>query len=77
MKAKLIGKINSLDKSGGTAILFITSDGKVETTNIAAQEISFSGILRLKGLVADQMKIGATLTITISDEEGCLAHDVT
>ncbi|MGE3320550.1 MAG: hypothetical protein AB7I18_14775 [Candidatus Berkiella sp.] len=69
MKANLKGQITSIDKLSGTATLSITSTGKVETSNIAAQETSLGGVLKLKSLVADKMKIGAILTITISDEE--------
>jgi len=69
MKAKLRGKINSVDKSNGVATLSITADGKVERAGLASQETSFGGVLKLRGLVADQMKIGAVLTITVSDEE--------
>jgi len=69
MKTVLKGKILSADRVGGNVKLSIVSDGKVLTTNIAAQEAALSGILTLKGLVADQLKLGATLTITVSDEE--------
>jgi hypothetical protein len=69
MKAKLKGHITSIDKVAGTATLSITSTGKVDTSNISAQETSFGGVFKLKAMVADQMKIGAALTITISDEE--------
>jgi len=69
MKATLKGKILNADRIGGNVKLQIEAGGKVVTTNIAAQEAAMSGIITLKGLVADQLKFGASLTITISDEE--------
>jgi len=69
MKAKLKGQITSIDKSNGIATLSVTAAGKVETTNISAQETSLGGVFKLKTLVADRMRIGAVLTITVSDEE--------
>lgn len=69
MKAKLTGKILSVDISQGEARLSIESTGKVDTRNIAAQEVVFNGTVRMKALIANDMKIGASITITISDEE--------
>lgn len=69
MKAKLTGKILSVDISQGEARLSIESTGKVDTRNISAQEVTFNGSIRMKALVANEMKIGATITITVSDEE--------
>jgi hypothetical protein len=69
MKAKLTGKILSVDISQGEARLSIESTGKVDTRNIAAQEVVFNGTIRMKALIANDMKIGANITITVSDEE--------
>lgn len=69
MKAKLTGKILNVDISQGEARLSIEATGKVETRNISAQEVTFNGNIRMKSLIANDMKIGATITITISDEE--------
>ena len=73
MKAVLKGKILSVDKTGGTNLgdtrISLESAGKVQTTNISAQEISLSGILKLKSLISDNMKLGSVITITITDEE--------
>lgn len=74
MKSKLTGKIVSVkkDKDGGNALLEIaTTTGKVDTRNVTAQETSLTMTLTVKSMVADEMKIGAVLTITISDEEKC------
>ena len=78
MKAKLKARIVEFSKEtddGGIAIngpvklKIVAPKGKVETSNIDAQFISLSGNMSLKAVIADKMKIGSVLTITISDEE--------
>jgi len=69
MKAKLKAKIVAVNRINGSTELTIESNGKAETTNINAQEASLDGHLILKSLVADKMKLGAIITINISDEE--------
>lgn len=69
MKAKLEGKILSIDKHGGDTKIILDAKGKVETSNISAQDIEFNGTLRLKSIISDKMRIGAILTITIGDED--------
>ena len=69
MKAKFTGKLVSLEKGEGDTTMVFEADGKVDTRNIAAQPASIHTTLTLKSLVADHMKIGATMTVTVSDEE--------
>lgn len=71
MKAALKAKILSVEKSGGDVILTLDTPiaGKVGIRAINAQDAFFSGKLKLKELVANEMKIGATITITVTDEE--------
>lgn len=69
MKAKLSGKIAALEKGEGDTTIVFEADGKVDTRNIAAQPTSVHATLTLKSMIADQMRIGATITLTISDEE--------
>jgi hypothetical protein len=72
MKSTLKGKILSVEKveGGARARLIINALGKVENDSLAVKhDISLDATVFLKGLVADDMKIGATLTITITDEE--------
>jgi hypothetical protein len=69
MKATLKGRITRvLRDDDGTTSLSIETKGKVEETVISAKEALFQGELNLKSLVADQLKIGATITITVTDE---------
>ena len=68
MKAKLTGKIVSLERDGDTTIVFEAA-GKVDTRNIAAQPTELHATLSLKSMISDQMKIGSTITVTITDEE--------
>lgn len=78
MKAKLAGQIQNLEKDKETGFTRITiscpkgkvsesADGKKVGPN--AQDAMLLATLSVKTLVADQMKIGATITFTISDEE--------
>lgn len=69
MKARLKGKIVSTNRLDGDIRIQIESTGKVETKNINAQECSLGGLFQLKGLSAENMKLGSILTITISDED--------
>ena len=69
MKAKLSGKIVSLEKVEGDTLMVLEADGKVDTRNITAQPTSAHVTLTIKSMIADQMKIGASITITFSDEE--------
>ena len=80
MKAKLRAKVLEVVKDsqaltrgtkydGMTKLKIETINGKVDTTLNNAQFVVLNGDLFLKGVIADQMKIGATITINISDEE--------
>lgn len=69
MKARLQGEILKIEKAGGGAIITFETKGKVDSANPAAKEATLNGTVFLKTLVVKDMTIGATLTITISDEE--------
>lgn len=70
MKAALKAKITKVDKVDGNTYLQLEAVGKMETPNrVLSHETSFSGSLKLKSVIADQMKIGAIITISISDED--------
>lgn len=72
MRAKVKTKINSIQRlSDGSAIISIeaATPGKVETKAMNAKEIFFKGEISLRQLVADDIKIGAVITITLTDEE--------
>lgn len=80
MKAKLQAKVievirNTEAKMGSTSfpnmvkLKLITSKGRVDTSLNNAQMVVLDGDLFLRETIANQMKIGATITITLSDEE--------
>lgn len=81
MKAKLQAKVTSVAKgvkydgagnmniTNMTKLELVTTKGRVDTTLNSAQLVRLDGNLFLLEVIANQMKIGATLTITISDEE--------
>lgn len=71
MRATLKAKILGVEKAGGDVVLTLDTPvaGKVGTRVINAQDVYLSGRLKIKELIANEIKIGATLTITISDEE--------
>lgn len=68
MKSILQGKIVSTKNEQGTVTLEIVAKGKVETLAINAKEVTMSSVMTLKSLITDNMKIGAVLYITVSDE---------
>ncbi len=81
MKAKIRAKIvgiernakfegaRNIDVVGLTKLTLISTSGRVDTTLNNAQLTTMSADLFLKEVIADGMKIGATITITVSDEE--------
>lgn len=73
MKAKLQGRIVSVSNKDGDAVVAFESTGKVQKGQgplaPSARETTLSGSVTLKAVVANEMKIGAVITVTISDEE--------
>lgn len=79
MKAKLTAKIKSISKKeefksnstnypGMTKLELESTSGKVETTLNNAQFVGLNGSLFLREVIANQIKIGATITLIITDE---------
>lgn len=74
MKSRLQGRIVSVKNTDGDAEITFQSAGKVDKAGRgviapSARETTLSGTMTLKAVVANEMKIGAVITITISDEE--------
>jgi hypothetical protein len=74
MKALLKAHISNIDKvtsNNGQVTFRISGNGKTETvvgqTTSHSQEVILMGDLILKAVTADQLKIGTTFYITISD----------
>lgn len=74
MKAKLNGKITSVTNADGDATITFESTGKVDRSGTGvmapdARKTSLNGTVTLKAVVANEIKIGAVITVTITDEE--------
>lgn len=71
MKATYNATIKQVNRDHVTVELAIVAQGKVEDTKSVgdAKLTSMDIILRLKPVIADQLKLGSKLTITLSDEE--------
>lgn len=69
MKTTIHAGIDKAVKDGGEVTLTLTGKGKTATSNINAQDASFSGSLTLKALVANAIPLGARITITVTDEK--------
>jgi hypothetical protein len=73
MKATLKGRILSVKRTDGDAEITFTTKGKVDkgagVMAPTARETSLDGTLKLKEVVANEIKIGAVITIEINDEE--------
>jgi len=74
MKSTLKGQILSVKKTDGDAEITFQACGKVERSTggviaPSAREITLSGTTVMKAVIANEIKIGAIITITISDEE--------
>ncbi len=74
MKATLKGKITAVNKpeEGDAEITFVSS-GKVDRgagpMDPSARQMKMNGSMTLKAVIANELKLGAILTITLSDEE--------
>lgn len=72
MKATLRGRILSVKRTDGDAEITFTTTGKVDRGKgilaPTAREATLEGTLRLKEVVANEIKIGAILTIEIDDK---------
>lgn len=67
MKVLFKGNIDSFESIGGdVTIKFQTSDGSVETKNIAAKSAALEGTLSLKKLAVQDVKLGSRITIEIN-----------
>lgn len=71
MKAKFKAKITEVKNLDGTTSIgfFTPAAGKVDTRAMNAQDAFIDGNMQLKALIGNQIKIGATFTITVTDEE--------
>jgi len=70
MKAILKGKVQSMDKKGsGIVAVQLVAVGKVQGVPMSAKETNLTLILDIKELVAEQMKFGSIITVTITDED--------
>jgi len=69
MKVVFQGKIGDICKSGTFETVFVEIDlkGAVEGKTGHAKETSLTGKLSLKPIVANELKIGTTLRITIEE----------
>lgn len=72
MRASFKGKISKItrDEDNGAGCVNIELDlkGKVDTKAVNAKEASLSLSLQLKPLIADEIKIGSTITVLLTDE---------
>ncbi len=71
MKAKLICKIESMNRDGVgfVALTLLSTSGRVETKSPAAQEIELVGTLKLKAYIANKLRIGELIEVDITTPE--------
>jgi hypothetical protein len=69
MKIKLKGNISQVDRISGTAKITLNLEGNAETTSLEAKKVSMKCVLLLKTLVADEVKLGSVIYVTVSDSE--------
>lgn len=69
MKATFKGQVYQIDRKQDWTKLHLDVKGKVDTRLVTAQEAELDALVMIKTLVADNMKVGSSITITISDEE--------
>lgn len=69
MKATFKGSIHSIERGESMTNVKVDLKGKVDSNLISAQESYLKANLVVKTIVADQLKVGATLIFTVSDED--------
>ena len=70
MKAKLTAKIDKIEQEAdGNIRLSLSAKGVGYGQSTTSQITYLHGTLSLKSVIANEIKIGATITITLSDEE--------
>lgn len=69
MKATFKGRVHQIDRKQDLTKLHLDIKGKVDTRLVTAQEAELDALVMVKTIVADSMKIGSYITITVSDEE--------
>lgn len=71
MRATYTATIKQVNKEGSNVELALTAQGKVEDTKVIGDSkiSSMDIVLRLKPIIADQLRLGSKITITLSDEE--------
>lgn len=73
MRASFKGKISKIlrEEEGGAGNVQIQLDlkGKVDTKAVNAKDASLALSLSLKPLIADEIKIGSTITVWLTDED--------
>lgn len=69
MRAKLKGKITEMYRTDDSVRVQLKFDGKADSKSVDARKASMTATLLLKTLVADELKLGSTITVLITDEE--------
>ena len=78
MKAKFQGTIKRINKCDTTFNVIGSPDmvelelslkGRVQDAAVSAKDTEMHAFLKLKPLVANELKIGANITVTVTDEE--------
>jgi hypothetical protein len=69
MKIKFKGNISTVDRLSGTAKINLDLEGYADVASLEAKKASMTSTLLLKTLVADQLKLGTVLYVTVSDSE--------
>jgi hypothetical protein len=73
MKARLKGMINGMsrdDEGSGWVVVTIKAKGVVENSRSPdAKQVEYSGTLAMRALLANELKFGQELFITLSTEE--------
>ncbi len=73
MKATLKGRIVSVKNADGDAEIQFQTDGKVDKAggrvDPSARKMQLNGTMKMKAVIANEMKIGAVITVHLSDED--------
>lgn len=68
MKASLKGKITSIVRTDADVNVSIEFDGKNDHKSIDARKTTMKANLILKALVAEELKLGSIISVTLTDE---------
>lgn len=69
MQIKMKSRVKEIERGPEQTNIMLEFDGKVEDSKFQAKEAYMPATLRIRTIIADQLKVGSVFTIILSDED--------